>query len=181
MSQKMRSRRGVTLAELVVVLALLAIMGAMVATFTMLITTRTRASTANDAMRRDCELVEVIAARWMDTLSAADASFEAGGGIAVAALPTEPVKSYKLYCENGFLYGELPAGEDIEIHTETVTSVTFEVMETVKHEIKDYLLFCKVICRNPVSGDEVEFTYCVNSREGERRGATVETAQTSAP
>lgn len=65
MSKTLRSRKGVTLAEIVVALALVAIMSTMVVSFVIIISRRTQANAVNDAMRRDCMLIEATADHWL--------------------------------------------------------------------------------------------------------------------
>ena len=178
MSQKLRSRRGVTLAEIVIVIALAAILCVMVVSFSSLISARARANAANDAMRYDFMTVEAGAERWLNVFSGSETPFtlNVSDGELIASVEGD---TYTLGYENGYLVGTVPEGYDVTIRTETVTSLTFSYLENT--EDKDYLVFCDVTCQNPESGDEVELTFCVNSHLGERRGVTVAKPQTSTP
>lgn len=176
MSQKLRSRRGVTLAEIVIVIALAAILCVMVVSFSSLISARARANAANDAMRYDFMTVEAGAERWLNVFSGSETPFtlNVSDGELIASVEGD---TYTLGYENGYLIGTVPEGYDVTIRTETVTSLTFSFLENPE----DYLVFCDVTCQNPESGDEVELTFCVNSHLGERRGVTVAKPQTSTP
>jgi prepilin-type N-terminal cleavage/methylation domain-containing protein len=161
----MKSRRGVTLAEIMVALALVSIMITMVVSFTMLITERTQANAQNDAMRRDCELIRTGAERWLDAVELA--------GVTITSPADEPVGTMTagestLEFRYGALQGVLPDGESFTMRTENVKSVEF------KHMVNDtdHLLFCTVTFDDPEGGADVEFTICVNSRLGEEGGAS---------
>lgn len=180
MSQKLRSRRGVTLAEIVIVIALAAILCVMVVSFSSLISARARANAANDAMRYDFMTVEAGAEGWLNVFSGSETPFtlSESDGELIANVEGD-TDTYTLGYENGYLVGTVPEGNDVTIRTETVTSLTFSCLGNP--EDKDYLVFCDVICQNPESGDEVKLTFCVNSHLGERRGVTVAKPQTSTP
>lgn len=157
MLKTMRCRKGVTLAEIVVVLALVVIMISMAVSFALLITARTKANAANDAMRRDCEMIRSTAERWMDAVAEMDVSAD---GATVTAGTSSLAFRY------GSLVGKTPDGKSQTIRTESVTSVAFEVMQSDA----DRLLFCHVTCKNPETDESFVFTVCVNSRLGENGG-----------
>ena len=154
MTKTMRSRKGVTLAEIMVVLALVAIMITMVVSFVMLITERTRANAQNDAMRRDVEIIRAGAERWLDA-TALMPLFTDGGKITAG--------ESSLAFQYGLLRGTLPGGESVSMRTESVSSVSFEVMANGE----DTLLFCYITCQDIETDETVTFTVCLNSHVGE--------------
>ena len=154
MTKTMRSRKGVTLAEIMVVLALVAIMITMVVSFVMLITERTRANAQNDAMRRDVEIIRTGAERWLD--ATAPTTLTADGGKVTAG-------ESSLVFQYGSLRGTLPGGESVSMRTESVSSVSFEVMANGE----DTLLFCYITCQDIETDETVTFTVCLNSHVGE--------------
>lgn len=161
MLKTVRNRRGVTLAEIMVALALVSIMITMVVSFAMLISERTQANAQNDAMRRDGELVRTGAERWLDAVTLAGGSVTASGNQVTAG---EATLSYQY----GSLRGVLPGGESFTLRTESVTSVAFEV----KTNGTDALLFCFVTCEDPEADTPAVFTICVNARVGESGGGS---------
>ena len=154
MNQTMRSRRGVTLAEIMVALALVSIMITMVVSFTLLITERTRANAQNDAMRRDVEVIRTGAERWLD--ATAPTTLTADGGKVTAG-------ESSLVFQYGSLRGTLPGGESFTMRTESTSSVAFEVMANGE----DALLFCYITCQDIETDEIVTFTVCLNSHVGE--------------
>ena len=156
---QMRSRRGMTLAEIMVSLALVSVMIVMAVSFVMLVTKRTRANTANDLMRQDCLKIEAGAEGWLNALA----------GEKITAADEEVLKAgeFELSFSYGALTGSLPEGKSINISTECVKTVLFEVMENGT----EYLVFCRVECENTESGKSVFHTFCINPRVGENGGA----------
>jgi hypothetical protein len=74
---------------------------------------------------------------------------------------------FELSFSYGALTGTLPEGENINISTECVKTVLFEVMENGT----EFLVFCRVECENTESGESVFHTFCINPRVGENGGA----------
>lgn len=156
---QMRSRRGATLAEIMVSLALVSIMIIMAVSFVMLVTKRTRANTANDLMRQDCLKIEAGVEGWLNALAKEGISAEEEGVLKAG--------EFELSFSYGALTGTLPEGENINISTECVKTVLFEVMENGT----EFLVFCRVECENTESGESVFHTFCINPRVGENGGA----------
>ena len=152
MARIIRSRKGITLVEVVICLAVVSILSTVIVSYIMQITVRTGANANNDAMRRDCTLIEIGVQQWLD---------------AFAAESCDPDTS-KLMFAGDALVGILPNGEHITVYTETVIAVAFDVMASDDNE----LLFCRVTCTYPKSGQEVDFSFCLSSRIGEKRGVT---------
>ena len=171
MKKAMKSRRGMTVAEIVVALALVSIMITMVVSFTALITGRTKANQAADAMRADCDKVQAAVKGWLDgvNLAGAEVTFfpEEGKQTASALTATvgagEDAQTYTLKHSYAALSGNLPEEKTITIRTETVKAVEFEVMKNGS----DYLVFCYLTCENPETKETVNYTFCINPRVGE--------------
>lgn len=153
---QMRSRRGATLAEIMVSLALVSIMIIMAVSFVMLVTKRTRANTANDLVLLK---IEAGAEGWLNALAKEGISAEEEGVLKAG--------EFELSFCYGALTGSLPEGESINISTECVKTVLFEVMENGT----EFLVFCRVECENTESGESVFHTFCINPRVGEKGGA----------
>ena len=176
MRPAVKSRRGMTLAEILVALGVVSVMITMVISFVLLITTRTRANSVNLTFQQDFAMVKACVEGWMNAVHEGELKAEAGdpkdGQInATAVLAKVDVadgqkQTLALRFRNGVLVGHLKEGI-ISAHTETVTSVKFYLV--VKNGEK--LLFCNVIGEDPDNDNEWNYTFCVNPRVGEPGGA----------
>lgn len=167
MRTALKSRRGATLAEVMVSLALVATMITMTVSFTVLITERTKVNAANDALRQDCQKIEAGAEGWLNAILAKDGAALQAPDPSTSNEVTVKINEalYTLKFSYNSLIGTLPDGRQITVHTERVQSVTFEVMENADES--DQLLFCHVLCAD----QGTPYTFCINPRVGERGGA----------
>lgn len=152
-----KSRRGATLAELLVSLAMVAIMAAMVISFVMLLTQRNRTNAANEALQQDLQIVESGVTAWVE-------SFASGQDLQIVADGKQVQvgeSSYKLQFAYGKLTGALSDGRSVVVHTQGVQDITFEMMTNGAGE---QLLFCTL---HSESGTH---TFCVNPYVGEQAG-----------
>lgn len=145
-----KTRRGMTLAELMVAMAMVAVMIVMVVSFTMLMTEHTRTNGEELAFQQDFAAVKAAVEGWMDsnagqTLICDEASVTAGESSTLK-----------------FNYGVLTAGE-LSLRTDSIGAVTFELFG----DNGEYLLFCTVTRADSEDGG---YTFCVNSRVGETVG-----------
>ena len=164
MNQTMRSRKGVTLAEIMVTVALVAIVITMVVSFTLVITQRTKNNAINDAMRRDVDMIRVGAERWLNTVAKEGDELICSDATAVTA-QKEGAAVGTLTFRNGVLKGDMPGGNSLTLRTEYVTSVTFEALKNVASG--DYLLYCTVTFDDSDADEPITFTLCLNSHVGE--------------
>ena len=166
MFKTMRARKGVTLAEITVALALVSIMITLVVSFVISITTRTKANAAYDAMRRDCTLIESVAERWMKEVAKSGYSIPNSSAVTTLTAKEDLDNPTSAQCDLSFsqnhFIGELPIGSIIKIRTETVKSITFDALNDT-----ETMLICHITCVNPENGDEVDFHICVNPRVGD--------------
>ena len=145
------SRRGMTLAELLVTLALVVIMIAMAVSFVMMMSGQTKASENNLAFQQDFSMVKSVVEGWMtktvgQTVTATESAVTAGDGGVLQ-----------------FSNGTLTAGTDVHIRLVNVESVRF----ALEKKGGDYLLFCTVYR----AGSGESYIFCVNPRVGETVGA----------
>lgn len=164
MISPVNSRRGMTLAELMVSVAMVAVMIVMAVSFVTLMSGHTRTSNENLAFQQDFTAVKAGVEGWM--------SAAAGEGLqlshvnpehVLASIPNgDPGSTQTLRFQNGVLKWTLPGGEFKSFHADTIESVTFELMD----KTGDYLLFCTVTRVN--SRDS--YTFCVDPRVGETGG-----------
>ena len=167
MLKTIRARKGVTLAEITVALALVSIMITLVVSFVITIASQTKANSAYDAMRRDCMLIESTAERWMK--EAVARGYDIGNEQTEdSKIIKSSIKAEKLGLKFniGTIIATFPEGDgskQLTIRTETVESIEFEVLKNGT----ETMLICHITCVNPENGDEVKFNICVNPRVGE--------------
>ena len=188
-----RSRRGMTLAEIMVALGLVSVMIVMAVSFTMLITRRTRTNAENDALRADCTVLEAGVEAFVNSLVAENAEFSVDGEVEVKvtvgegddAVETEEIyydtlkakvgdDEYTLSFSYSSLNGTVPDGDgegkSITFRTEKVSDVTFRLMKNDANG--DFLLFCYVADKDSdkKSEGDIRYVFCVNPRVGETMG-----------
>ena len=173
MRPAVKSRRGMTLAEILVALGVVLVMITMVISFVLLITNRTRANSVNLTYQQDFTMVKSCVEGWMNAVHAGELETENGtedtiDATAVKAVVdvADGVQTLSLRFRNGVLVGQLEEGI-LSAHTQTVTSVTFLLEE----KDGEKLLFCNVIGEDPDNDNEWNYTFCVNPRVGEPGGA----------
>lgn len=153
MNSPVKSRRGVTLAELMVSLALVAIVIVMVVSFALLLSEKTRAGEDNLLFQQDFSVVKTGVEDWMSQMVGKELTTDTDG----TALNAEGAGSLEFQ-------GSVLSGSDIHTRLESVDSVTFELVE----KSGDYLLFCTV---TRVDSEET-YTFCVNPRVGDSTGGS---------
>lgn len=193
MCPEMKSRRGMTLAEIMVALAMVSIMIVMVVSFVQLMSERTRVNAENLAIQQELRQIESGVEGWMNAMTKVGAKYEGEGE---TVLPTEPEEGeegetvygklyahvdgetkYELSFSNQVLKGELEKaggeseGRFIAIRTEMVSGIFFDLesKDTDGDGTDDeYLLFC-IVTVGEADAEET-YRFCVNPREGEQIG-----------
>lgn len=167
-----KRRRGFTLSELCIVLALVAIVGTIVTSFCLVIHRRSVISRARLDIVNEINVVETYVERWVDKMSEKGATFSiAEDGTLTATL--EGV-DYEATFSEGVFNGAVPSGENgMTFSTTRIDSVIFEV----ESKNGDTIFFCTATALLPqVNGEDKQekYTFCVNSRIGEsfREGTT---------
>ena len=164
-----RSRRGVTVAELVVALALVSVMSIVVISFIMLMNSRTKANAANDTVIQDRQIIKAGVEAWLENSLADGAAFSLQADNKSVCSQYDGVEnSCTLVFEDGVLQGTYPNGEPLTIRTKSVSDITFQLM--MADGSKDFLLFCTVIGGEEDLGKKTSYTFCVNPHEGENGG-----------
>ena len=146
MKPKYRSRRGVTLLELCIVMALVAILSSMVATFTVMTNRRSRAAEERLSAMQEIAMVEAAVDAWFDRHGTASCQITASGN--ALACDCDGEAAFTL--------------TSVAFHPEHVTGVEFSQ--------SDEVYFCRVTYA--VTSTEETITFCVNPRVGETVGAT---------
>ena len=198
MRPEVNNRRGMTLAEIMVALAMVSIMIVMVVSFVMLMSERTRTNAENLAIQQELRQIESGVEGWMNQLTKAGATFatdgdpvspeETGRYVEGEALYTKlrvtvhgedgGVGTYFLSFSNHTLKGELEkegeTNRSVTIRTEKVSGIYFDLAskDTDADGTDDeYLLFCIVTVGEADAEGAVEtYRFCVNPRVGEQIG-----------
>ena len=165
---RIKQKRGFTLSELCIVLALVAVVATIVTSFCLVVHQRSVISSARLNIVNEVNVVETFVERWVDKMSEKGATFSiAEDGTLTATL--EGV-DYRATFSEGVFNGAVPSGENgMTFSTTSIDSVVFEV----ESKNGDTIFFCTATALLPqVNGDakEEKYTFCVNSRIGESFG-----------
>lgn len=161
-------RKGITLSEICIVLAVVSIVSLAVVSFAAMATGRGATGTDKLKVMQDIELLEAMVDNWFNEVYVFDENNTlvrpevVGENSNVLA-----VGDKKLWLENGNLYTRFST-EDIRTYRfETVTKLAFEQM---KAESGDIIYFCTVTYayrRGQNTPVEETYTFCINPRVGE--------------
>ena len=151
-----KSRRGMTLAELIVAMAMVVILIVMVVSFVTIMTGHTRTSSENLAFEQDFAAVKAGVEAWMSATAGKELSAVGGTNDKIDATALK-AEDKTLRFEHGML-----TGGNAPIRAESVGTVTFLLQE----KSGQYLLFCTV---TRADGKD-SYTFCVDPRVGEPGG-----------
>lgn len=160
-------RKAVTLAEICVVLAVVAIVSTLVASFCLMANHRAAASSNRTQILSEVDAIEKIVESFIDGAVTQNADLSCDGASLGAG------ENKKITFIEGELSAHIPGREDaLTLDCETVESLSFELM-TREDEDRDDLVFCTVSCKIPLANGESKtetHVFCVNSRLGESAG-----------
>lgn len=158
------SKRGMTLAEIMVALAVVAVMITLVVSFAVMLGDRVDISGARLEAQQDMDLLESGAEGWISSMTQSGAAYSADGGNLTAKIGEE---EYTLSFVYSSLTGTRPDGSSLTVRTERVKSAEFQVEQNGG----DALFFCTVTYEIPQAGSNVPavetHTFCINPRVGE--------------
>lgn len=159
-----RKRRGVSIAEMCIVLAVLAITGTVVVTFTAMVGARSSASVARLNAAEDIEVSQIMMENWADRM----AQQQAVVGVDDTGLyATVADQTYRVEQGEGALFAQIPDGQPLSCPVNKIEEFRFQVMTRADG---NPLIFCTVVytVKNPAGEDRVfEDTFTVCSRVGE--------------
>lgn len=165
------TRKGMTLAEIMVGLALVSVMITLVVSFVFMMTERNRVNRANDEILQDVKKIEAVVEGWVESMTgenAALSSVATSGNTEVRYLKALiDSEDYTVRFNGSILTAEYPGDKEVTLYTEQVESVSFTVLDKVKDGYTDYIVFCTVECVNGESGSSFEYKFAVNPRIGE--------------
>lgn len=172
MKRIINSRRGATLTELVVVLAVIVIASAMVVSFSSLIGGKSTISKAKLEAMQDVRIAESTIEGFIEGHT--NINFETNKLSSYTnVVDGEPQIEDSIYFSRGKLVYEKAEGENTEIELENVQSITFDRSYTTKHDangydvVDDVIYFCTVTYKDPGHDEPAKYTFCVNPYAGE--------------
>ena len=153
-------RRGITLSEICIVLAVVSIVSLAVVSFAAMATGRGATGTDKLKVMQDIELLEAMVDNWFNTV------YNSGESAVIDTGETS-VNNRALYFENGNLYINTD-GKYQSYRFETVTKLEFEIMKNAENN--DEIFFCTVTYayrRGQNTPVDETYTFCINPRVGE--------------
>lgn len=166
--RKEKQKKGFTLSEVCVVLAVVGIVSAIVTSFCIVMHHRSNMSRARLDIVNEINVVETYVERWVDKMYENGAEFSINEGVLTATIGTV---DYKATFTDGVFNGEVPADETMTFNTMRIESLEFDCAEN--GGTGDKIFFCTATALLPqVNGEDKQeqYTFCVNSRIGESFG-----------
>ena len=164
---KSKSRRGMTIAEIVVVLAVVAIASTIVVSFSIMVNTKTRISNSKVDAVGEIRVVESIVDGWIYRQTLDSAEFNIVDGVLNSKVGEDV---YTLKFENNQVLGTLPDSERLWFDTESIDGISFEIIRKEDTEENDLIIFCTVDYRilNGLGEEEIaSYIFCVNEYVGD--------------
>lgn len=157
-------RRGTTLVELCIVMALVAIVGTSIASFSVMISSYTgRLSTDRD-VKDGLTYIDLALDVWVSTMDSAGATLSvsnSGSGVLTATVKEgETAKSYTLQLtDDGFVVGTLPGDRSLKYAVTGIKSLSFLVQSKGDNAADGRVLVtCRVTHEKPFSSDGLSDT-----------------------
>lgn len=150
--------RGSTLVELCVVMALVAIVGTAVVSFSVMISGYTGRMALDSQVKEGLAYVELALDVWLPSMEAEGASVEVSesGGALTA---TAGDKTYTLSLKNGSITGSLPDGSTLSYTADGLQSLSFAIKTKAEQSSDPRLLVvCTVTHETPFSTDGLSDT-----------------------
>ena len=158
MKKHVSFKKGITLTEICVVLAVIAIVSVMVISFSSLVAGSSGSSKENLNITEEIILVENLTKNWLNSSTTEDTVSVNENGLFKA--PNDKIQ----FENNTFIY---KLGENEQSHKlDYIKNIEFSIVE----KNKDALYFCKITYLAPKSGNkkiEKTYTFCVNPFVGE--------------
>ncbi len=158
---KRSKRRGVSIAEICVVLAVISIAALMVTSFSLLINTRSTVSVARANILDDAYVAESVLDSWFNSMLSNGAVISAEDGVLSAE---KDDITYTVAIRDNLLTAPMANGQNLEIEMSTVKVITVEQ----KQNTTDTIWFCTLSYPDPQGGNtDLTYTFCINPRIGE--------------
>jgi competence protein ComGC len=159
-------KKGSSLAEMCVVLAVVSIVALTVVSFTTMVSARSSVSAAKLKMMEDRQLTKIILESWLNRAVQAEAvvTVDANGNISASLPEGEPCT---VLLEEDRIVAPVPGGDPLSCPINTLTSLAFTQMS---HENGDAIYFCTAAYElpNPAGGViQRTFTFTLNPHIGD--------------
>lgn len=156
-------KKGSTLAEMCVVLAVVSIVALAVVSFTTMVGARSSVSAAKLKMMEDRQLTKVVLESWLNQLTEENAVITADESGLSAAIDGEV---FSVTLEEDRLIADVPNGDPLSCPIHTITGITFDVMS----HSGDAIYFCTAEYELPNPNGGViqrSFTFALNPHIGD--------------
>ena len=127
MIRKVERKKGATLIELTIVLAVLAIVSTMIVSFSVFLSARVDTSVKANSLMQDVVSIKATFESWVNDLTEEQATFSCEDASSLKA--TVNSSEYSITITDNVLSATMPSGEDITINLEVVNTLTFNVVE----------------------------------------------------
>lgn len=159
-----KRRAGVSIAEMCIVLAILAIVGTLVVSFSLMVSARASAGADKLNGAEDLQVSQAILDAWVDRMIGLGAQFAADE---TGLSATVDGQTYQVVLQEGALIAPLPDGQALSCPISTAEAFRFSQMTQTSG---NPLIFCTIVCSvNTTSGHKTltENTFTIYSRVGE--------------
>lgn len=159
-----RKQKGVSIAEMCIVLALLAIVGTLVVSFSLMVNARANAGTTRLNAADDLKVSQAILDAWVDKMTGLNAQFTADETGLSATVGGE---TYAVSLQEDMLLAPLPDGETLSCPISVAEEFRFGLMTRPGG---NPLIFCTIsyTVKSPAGvKTEAEDTFTILSRVGE--------------
>lgn len=163
--------KGMSIAEMTVVLALISIVSLLVVSFTTMVNLRNATAVTKNRVADDIHLSKIVLENWVETVTG---TYNAPVSVAEdgkSLWATIEGARYGATLSDGFLVATLPGGEDLQCPVGEITTVTFAQMHRVDGQIRtDSLWFCTAqyaLRRSDGSLAAREIVFCINPHVGD--------------
>lgn len=181
-------RKGTTLAEIAIVLAVLSVISTVVLSFVLMVSRRARASSARLEAMQDIEFVETLTESWINVMRENGATFVTDAdrpNVLKAVIPdnslisssrSEAVSFTLSYdSASGTLIGTLPNDRmSLTFTSQRVSSMKFDATSEIVLIDDPCVFFCSLEYSIPLvgydTGKTFNYNFCVNSRIGYELG-----------
>ncbi len=158
--EKVNGKKGFTVLELSIVLAIVAIVSASVATFSVMFAKRVNSNNKKLSLMQDVVKAQSLIDSWVNEIYTLNGEIVVLDGQLVANVSGE---NYQLYLSNGMLVGKIPTGErSVEL------SIVSQIDFSVKEKSGDKLYYCNLSYTFEKDSDQFKnYVFTVSPRVGD--------------
>ena len=163
------TKRGMTLVELTVVLAVIAIVSTLVVTFVLMLSEESRLASARLNALEEIELVESLTETWLEDNPDAKLNNDPesdGVRIVVESLDKSDNITLTKSVDGTVAYGYKNGGSTSSITLEQITGLTVKVTESTDADSVDKLFVCTLTYE--AGGATESYVFCVDPHKGDK-------------